>query len=339
MRILGLNYEYTTTGSTLALLWLLDYWRASGHTVSVSAVESAEGPIKQQYRQRDIPVLDAPATGAFDVVICNTVLTAPQLLEWAGSAKTIWWIHEGSVGLRHLLQHPPQIAAFGAAAAVVFPIAHLRDAIYQSFVYDKDAARFTIIPYGIPAVGSAATTRRDANLIRIVSVGSIYPRKRHEDLIRAVSLCGGTPIKCQIAGKFFSLPDDCMSLIAGDPERYELTGELARDATLELVASADVFCLPSGSEVLPLTVLEAAMLEKPLILSDLSVYQGIWRHGHNCLTYPVGAIGLLAQLIGNLATNPDLSARLGAAARQTASRYTDGAFYARFDALLSSLCG
>jgi glycosyltransferase involved in cell wall biosynthesis len=337
MRILGLNYEYTTTGSTLALLWLLDHLRAAGHAISVSAVVPEDGPIKLQYRQRDIPIVETPAPGEFDVVICNTVLTAPQVLDWTGTVSTLWWIHEGSIGLRHLLQHPQQIAAFGAATAVVFPIAHLRDAIYQSFIYDKEPDRFAIIPHGIPALGPVAPSRPDDDLIRIVSVGSIYPRKRYEDLIRAVSLCSGMPIKCQIAGQFFALPDDCLSLIAGDPERYELIGELSRDAILELVASADMFCLPSGSEVLPLTVLEAAMLEKPLILSDLSVYQGIWRHGHNCLTHPVGAIRLLAQLIGNLVANPDLSARLGAAARQTASRYTEAAFYARFDALLSSL--
>jgi hypothetical protein len=89
--------------------------------------------------------------------------------------------------------------------------------------------------------------------------------------------------------------------------------------------------------VLPLTTLEAAMIERPMVLSDLPVYEGIWRHGRNCLLFPVGAIGMLAQSIAMLAGNAELRARLGAAARHTAIPYTESAFFLRFDALLESL--
>jgi glycosyltransferase involved in cell wall biosynthesis len=106
---------------------------------------------------------------------------------------------------------------------------------------------------------------------------------------------------------------------------------------LRLVGSADVFCLPSSSEVLPLTTLEAAMLERAMLLSDLPVYENIWRHGRNCLLFPVGAVGMLAQSLTMLAGNAELRTRLGAAARATAAPYTEAALFARFDALLSSL--
>ena len=81
------------------------------------------------------------------------------------------------------------------------------------------------------------------------------------------------------------------------------------------------------------------MLRRPMVLSDLPVDGGIWRHGRNCLMYPVGAIGLLAQSIAVLAENPELRGRLGGAARATASPYTEAAFFARFDALLATLDG
>jgi glycosyltransferase involved in cell wall biosynthesis len=104
-----------------------------------------------------------------------------------------------------------------------------------------------------------------------------------------------------------------------------------------ILNTADVFSLPSESEVLPLATIEAAMLEKAILLSDLSVYGGLWRHGHNCLLHPVGAVGLIAESIAMLAVNPGLRARLGAAARRTASVFTEAAFFAHFDALLNSL--
>jgi glycosyltransferase involved in cell wall biosynthesis len=145
------------------------------------------------------------------------------------------------------------------------------------------------------------------------------------------------PAKCSIVGQFHTLPEDCLNLIARSPDRYELLGQLDHAAALQLLAEADVFCLPSDSEVLPLTILEAAMLERPIVLSDLSVYDGIWRHGHNCLLHPIGAIGMLAQSIDALVRNPELRARLGTAARRTAAAYTEAAFFTRFDALLGTI--
>jgi glycosyltransferase involved in cell wall biosynthesis len=250
--------------------------------------------------------------------------------------KTVWWIHEGSIGLEYLLQHPAQLEAFAQASVVIFPIEHLRDTIYRSFIYAYEQSRFVVIPYGIPSIAASPARAPDGEF-RIVSVGSIYPRKRHEDLIRAMMLYGHPSARCVIVGKFHGLPDDCMRIIAANPQTFELTGEVDNDAVLQLLGTADVFCLPSSSEVLPLTILEAAMLERPVVLSDLSVYEGLWRHGRNCLLYPVGAIGMLAQSIAMLAGNTELCSRLGAAARQTASRYTDAAFYARFNAVLNGL--
>ena len=127
MRILAINYEYTLTGSTLILLRLAEHLREVGHEVSVCAAVPHDGPIKDSYRNRGFTVLEPPFPISTDVAICNTVLTAPQLLETAGSAKTVWWLHEGSLGLTHLLRNPNQIAAFAQASAVVFPIAHQRD--------------------------------------------------------------------------------------------------------------------------------------------------------------------------------------------------------------------
>jgi glycosyltransferase involved in cell wall biosynthesis len=337
MKILLVNYEYTLTGATLLLLRLAEHWRNSGHDIAVTAAVPTPGPIKLAYEQRGFAVLDQTAVGTFDVAMCNTVLTAPQLLALSDAMKTIWFIHEGSIGLDYLLRNSSHIAAFGRASAVVFPVEHLRDAIYRSFTYALDQSRFAIIPYGIPAIVPPPARDPASGEFRVVSVGSIYPRKRHEDLIRAMARYQGPAARCILVGKFHSLPDDRLQFIAANPQKIELAGEVEHDAATALLGSADMFCLPSASEVLPLTTLEAAMLEKPMVLSDLAVYKGIWRHGHNCLLYPVGAIGMLAQSIAMLAGNPELRARLGAAARYTASRYTERAFCARFDALLDVL--
>jgi len=337
MNILLLNYEYTLTGSTLLLLRLAEHLRRSGHRVTASAALPAPGPIRAMYQERGFTVLDPPFTASFDLAICNTVMTAPQLLTCAGVMKTIWWIHEGSVGLEYLLYNPAQCEAFARASVVVFPIDHLRDTIYRSLIYTYEQSRFVTIPGGIPPIAPSAQRSVAGSELRVVSVGAIYPRKRHEDLIRAMMLYAHPAARCIIAGKLYSLPDDCLRIIEANPQTFELVGEIDNAEALRLIGSADVFCLPSGSEVLPMTILEAAMLERPMVLSDLSVYEGLWRHGRNCLLYPVGAVGMLAQSIAMVAGNADLRTRLGAAARQTAAPYTETAFFARFDAVLDGL--
>ncbi|MGC2411456.1 MAG: glycosyltransferase family 4 protein [Stellaceae bacterium] len=337
MNILLVNYEYTLTGASRLLLRLAEHLRHSGHQVTASAAVPEPGPVKAMYQERGFTVLDPPFSGVFDLAICNSVLTAPQLLACAGRTKTIWWIHEGSIGLEYLLRDPAQREAFARASVVVFPIEHLRDTIYRSFIYQYDQSRFVVIPGGIPPITAPGPRTFASTEFRIVSVGSIYPRKKHEDLIRAMMLYAHPSARCIIAGKLFSLPDDCMRIIEANPQIFELIGEIDNAAALRLLATADVFCLPSNSEVQPLTILEAAMLERPLLLSDLSVYEGMWRHGHNCLLYPVGAIGMLAQSIAMLAANAELRTRLGAAARLTAAPYTEAALFARFDAVLLGL--
>ena len=337
MKILLVNYEYTLTGSALILVSLAEHLRRSGHDVSVCAAVPATGPIKDMYQQGGFAVLDLPIAGKFDVAICSTVMTAPQLLALPPAMKIVWWLHEGSIGLEILLRFPAHVAAFGRANAIVFPIAHLRDDIYRSFTHGHEASRVAVIPYGIPAVQANATRREADDAFRVVSVGSVYPRKGHMDLIRAMALYRNPAAHCTIVGKFYSLPDDCLQLIEANPTKFELTGELDRAGTVQRLSNADVFCLPSYSEVMPLAILEAAMLERPLVLSDLRVYEGFWRHGRNALLYPVGDIGLLAQSIAMLAVSRELRIRLGAAARKTAAAYTEAAFYSRFDALLNGL--
>ncbi|HJU19648.1 MAG TPA: glycosyltransferase family 4 protein [Stellaceae bacterium] len=337
MRILLVNYEYTLTGSTLLLLRLAGHLHRAGHEVSVYGMVPDPGPVKDAFLRGGFRIVEPLPSGPFDLALCNTLMTAPLVCRLSPAMKTIWWIHEGSIGVDLLLRQPSHVAAFAQASAVVFALPICRDAIYRSFIYHLDPARFVVIPYGVPAIAPGPPRPAEPERIRVISVGSVYPRKRHGDLIRAVGLLTDAPLDCTIVGKFYSLPEDCLRLVAADPGRYRLVGELDNRQALQLVAEADIFCLPSGSELQPLALLEAALLGKPIVLPDLAVYQGLWRHGRNCLVYPLGDVPLLAQAIALLASNPALRRALAAAAQETARPYTDRAFFARFDALLCSL--
>ena len=63
---------------------------------------------------------------------------------------------------------------------------------------------------------------------------------------------------------------------------------------------------PSEGESHALSLGEAALLAKTLVMSDLAVFteQG-WRHGHNCLMQPIGNAALLATNIAYMLDHED----------------------------------
>jgi glycosyltransferase involved in cell wall biosynthesis len=173
--------------------------------------------------------------------------------------------------------------------------------------------------------------------LRIVCIGTIDERKRQGDLVRAVAALGRADVECVFIGKYYNLDEEERRIAAGNPALIKILNEMSNADALAWLRSADLFCLPSRTESQPISILEAASLGKPLVITDLPSYRGIWRHPQNCLLYPAGDIGGLVNSLTALLTSPYLRKRLGAAARETASRFSETAFLARFDAMLEAL--
>jgi hypothetical protein len=148
MSILAINHDYTVSGSTHALLNLAEHWRRSGHEVTVPQPNRPRADPRRVSAAR-LPACGSAVPGGFDVCVCNTILTAPQVLVLARAMPTIWWLHEAAVGIDLLLQNPGWVAAFREAGAIVFPIEFLRDTVYRSFIYGLELSRICIVPNGI----------------------------------------------------------------------------------------------------------------------------------------------------------------------------------------------
>jgi glycosyltransferase involved in cell wall biosynthesis len=336
MRILLVNHEYTITGASLCLLGLGEHLRQAGHQLGVFSIVTDPGPMEREYRARGFPIHDPAELTDFDLAICNTVASAPLVLYARQYVEVVWWLHEGDNGLDLILDNPGWTAAFAAASAIVFQNALQRDAIYRSFLYRTDPGKLWVIPNGVH-VGRPARAPRDARRIRVVSIGSVEPRKRQGDLLRAAAAIATPEIECIFVGKLFQLEARALEIAKATPDRYRMLGELPNGEALAWLNSADIFSLVSQAESQPLTILEAALLRKPLILSDLPVYEDVWKHGVNCLLVPVGDVELLTHSLSMLATAPELRDRLGAAAAQTARRFTPEACFAKFDLLLHTV--
>ncbi|MBB5373189.1 glycosyltransferase family 4 protein [Acidocella aromatica] len=337
MRLLLVNHEFTITGASMVLFRLATYFREAGHEVHIFPVNPEDGPMKTRYEAAGIPVLASVVPREYDLALCNGICAAGQVQQIAPNVPVIWLVHEAEVALNLLLQHHQMIPAFAAASAIVYQSPYQAE-VLRSFTYQLDPRKFHIIPNGVEVSEELPLARvpPKRRAFRVVQVASVEPRKRPGDLIRAVAR-SGLDAECIFCGRFYGLDDEALALAEAAPEQFRFTGEVEPVEALAWVLSADVFCLASGSETQGLAAYEAALLGRPLLLTDLPCYRDIFTHGRNCLVFPAGRADMLALTLAMYASSPELRAEMGEAAQRTARRFTNAAFYARFDALLTEV--
>ena len=88
-----------------------------------------------------------------------------------------------------------------------------------------------------------------------------------------------------------------------------------RDDVCDLLASCDLFVLPSLFEGLPLSVLEAMAAGKPVVATAIGGTDEAVVHGETGLLVPPADAASLAKAIRTALSDPRLSQRLGAAGR------------------------
>jgi glycosyltransferase involved in cell wall biosynthesis len=338
MRVVLLGTEFNMTGAALLLFRWAVHLRRRGHDIVAVHDANATGPLRDAYQAEGIELSERFDVDGRMLVICNTVMAARYVLQTAPTARTVWWIHEGEVGLPILVKSPGSGRAFAAAHAVIFPSAAIRDRVYRSFLLGVPETRLHVVPPGLDPLDAAPEADPSTDRpIRVITVGSIYPRKRQADLIRAIARLSDLPLECLLVGGMVQLEKDAVDLFKASPGRFAFTGQIAHAEALRLIGRADIFSLPSGSECLPIAPLEAGQRGRAVLLSDLPAHEGVWRHGVNCLMHQAGDVDLLAHLLRVLATDAPLRERLGAAARRTAAGYRNDMFLARLDMVLASL--
>lgn len=145
-------------------------------------------------------------------------------------------------------------------------------------------------------------------------------------------------------------------LVGEGPERAELeamVGELGlgervrflgyREDIPELLASCDLFVLPSLYEGLPLSVLEAMAAGRPVIATAIGGTDEIITNGHTGLLVPAASATALARAIRLLLANPTLAGHLALSGRAWVRERFSAARMARsveaiYDQLLARHC-
>ena len=324
MRVLFVIHELALNGAVTALLRQVRYLRARGDSVTV-AVPPLSGP--SAALAGAFQAAGAVLTGnrirasEYDVAVGCTVCVDDTMAVLVNRLPTVWWVHEGRGGLGLVMSSMTAQATMSQVTKLVFPARGALANLWSPLLGRDAGGRVEIVPNIVPLAEPGETIAREGP--RILCVGSVYPRKRQADLVRAVAWIRPLSVHCVLAGELTALAPPGPEIVAANPQRFLLPGGLQPDAINTWYRSSDIFCLPSSDENMPLTPLEAAMYGLPVILSDLECHEGLWRHGANALIHPVGDIEMLAWSIRMLIEAPALRQRLAANARATALRFSE----------------
>jgi glycosyltransferase involved in cell wall biosynthesis len=173
----------------------------------------------------------------------------------------------------------------------------------------------------------------------IVTIGNLYPVKGHRYLLEAFALLAdqfpGLHVAIAGRGELES------ALLARADElrlrdRFHLLG--LRSDIANLLAGADVFVLPSLSEGLPLALLEAMMVGRPIVATDVGEVSVALADGAAGILVPPGDSSALAAALARLLSDPSEARRVAeAAGRRAVTEYALCQMVERYASLYSEL--
>jgi len=173
----------------------------------------------------------------------------------------------------------------------------------------------------------------------IVFAGRLVKEKGVWCLLEAFKRLGRPATLCLAGGGPLRQELEAWAVSNGLAGRVMLPGEVKN--VCPLLRRAAVVVLPSIiNEGLPLIVLEAMALGKPVVASDQPWSSGVLQDGINGLLVPSGDPVALAAMLDRVLANREMADRLGSAARGTImEKFTEETVARRFETHLLSWLG
>lgn len=338
MNILFATHDFGVNGATVALLDAVRHVIGLGHAVSLITsrnVHDNPSGMMDEFLKLGARVVKSADIKKCDLLIANPLFSPNVILGAHGHVPILGWIHEGWAGVQMARRKPEIAQALLKVNRLIFPTASAAGN-FRSFLPGFPAEQISIIPYAIRAAELGDAQPCDVRpqpdgKIRIAFVGSFGGRKRPGDLARAVLNLRDPRVVCCFVGEVHQGDDEVERLVLDNPGIFTRTGAVSQSEVQQIYRSTDIFCLPSSDESFGIAALEAAAHKIPVVLSDLECYEGLWRHGRNCLIHPVGDVRLLNAYLKVLIDAPDMRARLGASGAKIARMYSHKRFNALFE--------
>jgi glycosyltransferase involved in cell wall biosynthesis len=160
----------------------------------------------------------------------------------------------------------------------------------------------------------------------VLALGRLSPEKGFAVLIEAVALSkeAGVPVRLRIVGDGPHRGAlEAAARARGIADSVSFAGELSPDVVREELQAADIFCVASFSEGLPVSLMEAMAVGVPCIATWIAGIPELAENEVTALTVPPARADSLALAIARLVNEPDLRLRLARSARERVEQSHD----------------
>ena len=161
--------------------------------------------------------------------------------------------------------------------------------------------------------------------LRVLFLGRLVVEKGPVVLVEAIGLlaASGVDVHLTMAGDGPARPAvEALIRRLGLEDRVELLGTVPPNETRDLYRSADVFCLPSFAEGLPVVLMEALACSVPVVTTYITGIPELVTDGVNGYMVTPGRADLVAEALRSL-TDPGRRAEMGVAGRRSVEREFD----------------
>jgi glycosyltransferase involved in cell wall biosynthesis len=179
-------------------------------------------------------------------------------------------------------------------------------------------SRLPIVHCGVDPSRFAARPRPDEGPPRVLCVGRLVPDKGQALLIRTVAELRSRDVPVELV------------LVGDGPQRAELeqlaaelgvaddvvfAGAVGQDRIRDHLAACDVFCLPSFAEGVPVSLMEAMAMERPVVTTRIMGIPELVQHEISGRLVPPGRVDALVAALSDLLADEELRRRMGEAGR------------------------
>jgi len=179
--------------------------------------------------------------------------------------------------------------------------------------------KLVVARLGVDTGNFVPSPRKPAGEIcSIVSVGRLVPAKGQHQLVDAVGrlALAGRKVRLHLVG---AGPDEA-SLRAqvarlADPSVVVFEGAVNHDRIRALYEAADVFCIPSFAEGIPIVLMEAMAMELPCVTTHITGIPELIRTGVDGLLVAPSDLDGLTEALAKLVDDAELRERLGKSGR------------------------
>jgi glycosyltransferase involved in cell wall biosynthesis len=208
------------------------------------------------------------------------------------------------------------------SAAFVVCISDFARSQLMGLVAAEHWGKLSVVHCGVDTTALAPRTsdgRRQDWPVGVVCVGRLVPVKGQLVLLEAVAelVRAGYDVELALVGggEMRDVLADAARRLGID-DHVELPGPLSHPDVLERIRAADVFCLPSFAEGVPIVLMEAMALGLPVVTTRVMGIPELVEDGVSGLVVSPGSRDALVDAMRRLIDDRGLRDRLGAAGRE-----------------------